>query len=86
MISWTKTGNTLKAKGIAAVLRTSENDLMGLSVPLTSCILSVFLPAREEAWEAKVKVQDMIDLLSIDNRNWEREVTPCILYKPSVQS
>lgn len=86
MISWTKTGNMLKAKGIATVLRTFKNDLVSLSVHLTSCIPSVFLSAREEAWEAKVKVQDMIDWLSIDNRNWKGEVTPHMLYKPSVQS
>lgn len=75
----------LKAKGIGTVLRTFKNDLVSLSVPLTSCIPSVFLPAREEAWEAKVEVQDVIDWLSIDNRNW-KEVMPCMLYKPSVES
>lgn len=73
-----KDGNMFKAKGIATVLRTFKSDLVSSSVPLTSCIPLVFLPAREEAWEAKVKVQDMTDLLSVDNRNWKGEVTPCI--------
>lgn len=75
----------LKAKEIAIVLRTFKNYLVSLSVPLTSCIPSVFLPAREEAWEAKAEVRDVIDGFSVDYRNWKEDVTPCVLYKPSVQ-
>lgn len=79
MISWTKTGYMLKAKEVATVLTAFKDDLVSLTVPLTSCFPSVFLPAREEAWEAKAGVQDMIDGLSIDNRNWRGEVMPCVL-------
>lgn len=79
MISWTKTGDMLKAEEVAAVLTAFKSDLVSLTVPLTSCFSSVFLPAREEAWEAKAKVQEMIDGLSIDNRNWRGEVMPRVL-------